>query len=106
MSQPAMINVNTIPVSPAATSTICAYPLGKVRKDMGIQEYINYKNNWYFFNTVWSYNYTISTLNGEGNLYNSYQYMNNTDISSYSNGQLAHIAFYSNAPANQFNNIY
>ena len=106
MSQTAIINVNTLPILPAATSTICAYPLGKIREDMGIREYINYKNSWYLFNTVWSYNYTVSTLNGGGSAYSYYQFMSNGDLVSYSNGQLAHVAFYSNAPSSQFNNFY
>jgi len=106
MAQPVIINVNTLPTLPAATSTICAYPLGKIRTDMGIQEYINYKNDWNFFNTVWSYNYTVSTLNGQGNLYHYYQFMSNGDMVSYSNGQNAHVSFYSNAPTSQFNNFY
>lgn len=106
MSQPAIININTLPILPAATSTICAYPLGKLRIDMGIQEYTNYKTDWYFFNSVWTYNYTVSTLNSQGNLYSPYQFMTNEHILSYSNGQLAHISFYSNAPTNQFKNFY
>lgn len=106
MAQPVIINVNTLAILPAATSTICAYPLGKIRTDMGIQEYINYKSDWNFFNTVWSYNYTVSTLNGQGGSNHYYQFMSNGDVVSYSNGQLAHVVFYSNAPPNQFNNFY
>ena len=105
MSQSAIININTLPVSPESISTICAYPLGKVRIDMGIQEYRNYKTDWYFFNKVWTYNYTVSTLNGLGKSNNYYQFMSNGDLISYSNGQLAHVAFYSNAPPTQFNNF-
>ena len=107
MSLPVIINVNTVPPSPEALSTVYAYPLGTVRRDMGIQEYINYKNDWNFFETVWSYNYTISTLNGlsGGSRYSPWQFMSNGDIVSYTKGQLAHFAFYSNAPANQFNNF-
>jgi hypothetical protein len=101
---------NTVPVSKEAISTILAYPIGKVRKDLGIQEYINYQYNWELFNTVWSYNYTISTLNG-GTIpsgsqpYKFYQFMTYKDVTSYSNGQISHISFYSNAPVGQFNNI-
>jgi hypothetical protein len=111
MSLPAIINVNTIPPSPESISTINAYPLGTVRRDLGIQGYINYKNDWEFFNTVWSYNYTISTLNGLSveffgkYQFSPWQFANYADIASYSNGQMAHFAFYSNAPTNQFNNF-
>ena len=105
MSQPIINNVNTVPILPQATSTILAYPLAKVRSGIGIQEYINYKNDWNFFNTVWSYNYTISTLNGSGKHYMYYQFMSNGDQVSYSNGQMAHAAFYSDNMS-QFNNIF
>ena len=105
MSQTSIININTVPILPAAVSVMCAYPLGKVRIDMGTQEYMNYKADWYFFNTVWSYNYTVSTLNGLGGSNTPYRFMSNGDMISYSNGQLAHVAFYSNAPTSQFKNF-
>jgi len=111
MSLPVIINVNTIPPSDEAVSTICAYPLGTIRRDLGIQGYINYKNDWNMFNSVWAYNYTVSTLNGlsvasgSSALYNPWQFMSNGDLVSYSNGQQAHISFYSNVPATQFANF-
>lgn len=98
-------NPNTVPVLPAAISTMCAYPLGKVRKDMNSQEYIDYKYDWNMFNTVWSYNYTISTLNGLGRKFDYYAFTTNHDRISYINGQASHIAFYSNVPAAQFADI-
>jgi len=109
MSQ-AVINPNTtLTILPAAVSTMCAYPLAKVRSDMGIQEYIQYKNDWYFFNTVWTYNYTVSTLNGGGRGAKSnldpYQFMSNGDYISYINGQSEHIEVYP-TPVGQFNNIF
>jgi hypothetical protein len=98
-------NPNTVPILPAATSTMCAYPIGKVRKDMNSQEYSNYRYEWYLFNTVWSYNYTISTLNGQGATYDYWAYKTNHDRNAYINGQAAHVAFYSNVPAAQFASI-
>ena len=100
-------NPNTVPVLPAATSTILAYPLGKVRKDMNAQEYINYVYDWEMFNTVWSYNYTISTLNGSnvGKKHDYYAFTTNHDRISYINGQVSHVVFYSNVPPTQFANI-
>ena len=97
--------------SPEAVSTICAYPLAKIRVGMPAQEYMQYKANWYFFNDVWSYNYTVSTLNGsdpgQKRLYSPYEFMKNADFISYVNGQAAHIGYYSNAgAAGVFNNFY
>ncbi len=101
------VTPNIIPVLPAAISTICAYPLAKVRKDMSIQEYITYKLDWNIFNTVWSYNYTISTLNGQAGkpLYSYYQFLTIDDQVSYLRGQTAHASYYSNAPTGQFATI-
>ena len=98
-------NPNTVPVLPAAISTILAYPLGKVRKDMNAQEYINYVYDWEMFNTAWSYNYTISTLNANGANYSYYTFTTNHDRVSYINGQFSHVVFYSNVPPSQFANI-
>jgi len=99
-------NPNTIPISPQAISTMCAYPLGTVRKDMSIQEYINYKYDWNLFTTAWTYNYTVSTLNGSvpGLGLSFYKFTKYSDTSAYLNGQSAHVAYYSNVPG-QFNNI-
>ena len=107
MSQ-AVINPNTtLTPLPAAISTICAYPLAKVRNDMGIRDYLQYKNDWYFFNTVWTYNYTVSTLNGGGATppVSPYIFMSNGDLISYINGQNEHIEVYP-TPVGQFNNFF
>ena len=106
------MNVNTVPPLPAAVSTICAYPLAKVKGTMSVQEYLNYKQDWYFFNTVWSYNYTISTLNGlassspptapPGTPLNSYKFMRRADLVSYSNGQVSHTEVYPSASFKNF----
>lgn len=93
MSSP---NTNTIPISQEAFSTIYAYPLANVRGGLGIQEYLNYKRDWIFFNTVWSYNYTVSTLNANGTYHSPWHFETNSDLVSFTNGQNAHTAFYSN----------
>ena len=98
-------NINTVPVLPAATSTILAYPLGKIRKDMNSQEYTNYVYNWNMFNTVWSYNYTISTLNSQGQNHDYYAFTTQHDRVAYINGQVSHVTFYSNVSPRQFANI-
>jgi hypothetical protein len=108
MSQlPAIPNPNNIPISLAASNLACLYPLGKVRQGMPIQEYINYKNDWNFFNKVWAYNYTVSTLNSVNHLsLQPYQFMSNGDHTSYTNGQISHVSYYSNVSPTVFNNIF
>jgi len=100
--------MSTIP-SLAALSTIQAYPLGKVRVGMPSQEYTKYKNDWNYFNSVWAYNITVSTLNGSSGQITQppYEFVTNEDKVSYVNGQVSHISFYSNAgAAGVFNNIF
>ena len=96
-----------INILPAAVSTMCAYPIAKLRKDMNSQEYATYRNNWILFNTVWSYNYTVSTINGlsGGGLRSYYQFSSNTELQNYRQGQIAHDTVYSNAPVGQFTSI-
>ncbi len=108
MSQlPALVNENNIPVSLEAKNIICSYPLGKVRACIPIREYIAYKNDWYFFDNVWSYNYTVSTIRSTENLYvRPYHFLNNAEMVSYSNGQSAHVAYYSNVSSSVFRNIF
>jgi hypothetical protein len=99
-------SVNTYPVSSGAIVLIsCTYPFNKVRKDMSMQEYIRYKVDWDFFNYVWAYNWTISTVNGlnraagrPGNL-SSYAFLTNQDQLSYTNGLISHAAVYISAAA-------
>ena len=104
-------NINTIPPSPESLAIMYSYPLAKVRSGMGSQEYTNYKQDWMFFNTVWSYNYTVSSLNGilesegKGSQYSSYKFASNADQISYRNGQISHQSVYPNS-ANVFNNIF
>jgi hypothetical protein len=85
---------------------MCAYPVIKARTDMGFQEYMNYKTDWTYFNTVWSYNYTVSTMNGleMTPMHTPYSFQTYGQMLSYSNGQVAHIAAY--PTATQFSNIY
>lgn len=103
--EPAILNPNQIPISSEARSTICEYAFSTVRRGYPFQEYMNYQRDWAFFNTVWSYNYTVSTLNGQGHgLYQPWQFMRSQDRQSYSNGQAAHSASYPTF-ATVFNNI-
>jgi len=109
MSQPVVPNPNTITPLPEAISTINYYMMGKNRKDMGVQEYLRFRNDWVFFNTVYAYNYTVSTMNGlsaDNKFYNPWQFASNGDLTSYMNGQTAHTSFYSNAPIGQFGNFF
>lgn len=105
--QPAIPNPNTIPIHPAAQSTILAYTFSTIRRGYPIQEYVNYQRDWVFFNTVWSYNYTVSTLNGRQggrHFYTPWQFTSGQDRTSYSNGQAAHVAVYPSS-VTVFNNI-
>ena len=36
-----------LPINPVAIQILCEYPLTKVRKDMGAQEWDTYKNEWF-----------------------------------------------------------
>lgn len=99
------LDYNTVTPSPEAISTICQYPLGKVRNDMGFQEYNRYKNDWTYFNHVWSYNYTVSTLWAAGTPTSYYAFPTSDAALSYSNGQASHVAYYSNVDPKQFANI-
>lgn len=100
---------NTLPINPLAKIIMCLYPLQSIRRDMSMIEYNQYKQNWFYFNQVWEYNWTVSTLNAALPLssarYAPWQHLSMNDLLSYSNGQLAHIQVYSNAPPGQFNNI-
>ena len=94
--------------SPAAISTICAFPLAYPRKDINARERIAFRYEWTTFETVWAYNYTVSTLNGTTipKAYFPYQFQSKNEQLAYSNGQFSHIAYYSTAgAAGQFNNI-
>jgi hypothetical protein len=94
---------------PGATSTLCSYPLDTQRRDMSSKEWTAYKNEWYVFDRIWIHNYTASTLNATQlipNTYKPWQFISKNEQIGYSNGQLAHIAFYSTAGGEgQFNNI-
>jgi hypothetical protein len=105
MSQP---NPNTLEPLPEALSTMLAYPIKKIRKDMGMAEYADYKKHWDYFTTVWSYNYTVSTLNGIAGkpMYRPWQHPSNEELLCFRNGQIAHASVYSNAPMGQFDNFY
>lgn len=98
MQQPTIPNPNTIPISQDAQSTINAYIFSTIRRGYSIGEYMTCQKDWIFFNTVWSYNYTVSTLNGQnqgnGIYVHPWQFINSQERSSYSNGQAAHIAVY------------
>ena len=100
---------NTVPINPLAKIIMCLYPLKSIRRDMNMSEYQQYQQNWNFFNRVWEYNWTVSTLNGNLPLsaprVAPWQFLSMNDMLAYSNGQIAHIQVYSNAPAGQFNNI-
>lgn len=60
---------------------------------MTSQQYMNYVADWNTFNTVWSVNYTASTINsGE-----FYRFSTNDEYLSFLRGQSAHINAYPSA---------
>ena len=95
----------------AAKEILCTYPLVQIRKDMSIQEKITYNYEWNTFNTVWAYNYTVSTVNGLGGLTgiganSPWQHINNKERIAYRRGQIFHVQAYPDAgAAGVFNNI-
>lgn len=95
--QPAIPNPNTVPVLPAAVSSICGYPLLTVQKGQAQGIYQKYISNWTFFNQVWAYNYTISTLNGQGARLSPWQFTTINDRVRFLAGQTAHAAAYPNS---------
>jgi len=95
-------------ILPEAISTMAAYPVIKSRRDMLSQEYYYYKNDWRFFQFVWEYDYSVSTLNGQAGttVYDYYEFANNTYRMSYINGQAAIISQYIDAArTGQFDTI-
>ena len=100
---------NTVPVSPQASALTCQYPFAKIRSDMAYGEYNEYKSNWYTFNRVWAYNYTVRALNASnasGGKYSYYVFKDVYENASYRTGQNLHAALYpAAAAAGVFNNI-
>ena len=95
-------------LNPAAGVYLCQYPFASVRKDLSNSERIIAQYEWNTFNSIWAYNYTVSTLNGVAGkpLNTPWQFANYKERASYEKGQLAHIAYYSTVgAAGGFNNI-
>ena len=75
---------------------------------MSNQERIKYTYEWTTFDRIWSYNYTVSTINGLASNYanSPWQYENKNEQLAYVNGQISHMNYYSTAgAAGQFDNI-
>lgn len=108
MSGNGILNPNTIAPLSTATTLICTYPFRIVRKDMSQNEYLQTKMDWYQFDKVWAYNYSVSTLNGNASrkVYSPYYFLTNNEKNSYARGQIGHIEAYSSiAKTGFFNNI-
>lgn len=90
-----------------AVSTISSYTLGKLRTGMPAQEYVQYKTDWNFFNSVWVFNYTASTINATADCPTPiYEFASNAERLSYIRGQISHVDYYpSAAAAGVFNDI-
>ena len=95
-----------IPRNQTAVNIMASYPLATNRTDMSQFEWTKYKMEWKTFEDIWIYNYGVSTINAtSAQKKNPWQYLSFSERNHYLNGQQAHIAYYSNAPAGQFNNI-
>jgi hypothetical protein len=108
MSGNGILNPNSLQPSISSIQLLCKYPFVTVRKDLTQNEYLQGKQDWYEFDKVWTYNYTVSTLNGqEGRKkYAPYYFITNDEKLSYIRGQSLHIAAYSTvATTGIFNNI-
>jgi hypothetical protein len=86
---------------PAALSTMCQFIPQTARKDMTPKERIAFRYEWSTFEQIWMYNYTVSTLGGQGAIpiqnIQPYQFLNKNEKLAYINGQAEHIAYYSTA---------
>jgi len=86
-----------------ATGIITQFPVYKVRKDMSSQEYTSYKLDWETFNMIWTYDYTIKTLNKNASVYGPlsasaiippYEYKSQGEVISYIRGLESHVSAY------------
>jgi hypothetical protein len=79
-----------------AISEISAYPIGSIRTGMTAQNYMKYKADWNYFNTVWAYNYTTSTINLLNNTKTpAYEFQTTEKKLSYLRGKTYHLEYYS-----------
>lgn len=102
-------NPNTIPVDPTVLATINAFQFKTTRRDMSYNERLEANLCWDFFNYVWAYNVTVSTINGNLGAGQTpvwkerYQFLTPADKVSYDKGGIAHKTEYSAAAsAGQF----
>ena len=91
-----MTDPNPLAPLPATITILCPFTIATSRKDMNAAELIQYRVDWYFFNRVWAYQYTVSTLNGQAGSakYSSFQFSGSEDMCSFKNGRAAHVAAY------------
>ena len=67
---------------------------------MASQEYTEYKVDWDMFNQIWSYDYTVKSLNKIASIYGPaplippYEYKSQGEVASYTRGLTAHVAAY------------
>ena len=101
------------PVTPniEAVAFLCDYPLASQRKDYNQSEWTMYKIEWDIFNKIWTYNYSVSTINGlaQQKVYEPYKFLSYDQRVAYIKGQQAHVAYYvtylGTAPVGSFNDI-
>jgi hypothetical protein len=99
-----MDNTMTLPnpnrnivINPQAISTMCQFAAVSQQKPLQYSQFIKFKTQWETFNRVWAYNYTVSSLRGEGAATGGlsyYQFLSQKERTDYANGLLSHIASY------------
>ena len=83
-------------------STMATYKPIRNRNDMTAGQYIQYVNDWSFFQRVWAINYQMSTM-GSGE---RYTFANYEEFNSYLKGQSACIDIYdANSPGRILSSI-
>jgi hypothetical protein len=102
-------NPNTVAPSQTARNLIEQYIVTSPQKDWSSEQWTNFKKDWFKFNQVWAYNYTVSTLNASlpaKSQYARYQFLTYDEKASYVKGQTYHVIGYpTQAAAGAFNNI-
>jgi hypothetical protein len=93
-------NPNTVPPDTAVLDAINAFTFKTTRRDMSYNERLEANLAWDFFNYVWAYNVTVSTINGGLGPANikkwkdKYQFLTPADRTYYVKGFVAHQAEY------------
>lgn len=96
-------NPNQVPPDQTVLDAINSYRFKTTRRDMSYNERLEANLCWDFFNYVWAYNVTVSTINGNlgpaqiSEWKDRYQFITPADRVSYIKGQVQHESEYPDA---------